>query len=245
MAPRCCKKTRGLFSDFFDGELGPDKAKFVRSHLEECGSCRESYSSYEETFRMVRDLPSITVSDSFETRLNGTIRRAEERPKRSWWSDFARIPIPAPLGAAAILLLSIFAFNQYSLDPAPPAGDLTTLNRTSGNLSAPEGNTRPSFFPNLRMGGAGTLAGGLPYPLKDNTGRMGGFTFGPDRPDLILNEKSRAHRRGRGGDGCVEGPFPGMCWKVTSIKKIKAAPAAKDGETPADSSRHLDTTETH
>lgn len=198
MESRECRQAKDQFSDLFDGELGPEDKSALRGHLESCSLCREEYASFERTFLAVKNLPAVAVSRSFESRLQGRIRR-EEAPhrRRGLWSDLSRIPIPIPVAAAALLLLSIFAFNQYALDPGVPGNaGVETLADGGGEDSIPRvGNTRPSFMPNIQTG---------------NVGNVVDLSCGPPRPTRSLQKQDpqRQQSGSRVVGVAIEGPFP-------------------------------------
>ncbi len=176
-----CNRARKLFSDCLDEELSGSREQGFKEHLQCCPECRSAWASYETTFLAVRSLPPLVVSDSFETRLRARIREKEGAPlgKTSWWSDFARIPLPVPIGAAGLLFVAIFAYNQFGA-VSPSEG--TASIAASPERSAPSivENTRPSFAPNLLMPG--------------NFGQVVDYgIYGPPRREVYQQPRSPHH----------------------------------------------------
>jgi len=197
MEPRDCKRTKDLFSDCFDGELETKESSFFHGHLEACPLCRHAWTSYETTFRTVRDLPLVEASGAFETRLRSRIRREEAAPAKStWWGDLARIPLPVPLGAAALLITTILAYNQFSTGPAANPADTDAFRAAAeaGDGGSRVDNTRPSFLPDFR---------------PPSIGNVVDFSYGPPRPNLVMegNNGASLHPRDRAGVP-LEGPYP-------------------------------------
>jgi hypothetical protein len=123
--------------------------------------------------RSVRALPAVEPSAGFEARLFARIRAERSLPARSrWWQDFARIPVPAALGAAALLLVAVFSYTYFSAR-APFVAE--TGRSTAGRTAAPDTvptrtNTRPSFLGGFSANDVGLTAGadlvGPPYPME-------------------------------------------------------------------------------
>lgn len=163
------KRMQELFSDYFDGEVSANDRRAFEQLLEEDSVFRSQYETYASLFNQVRDLPKVAVSDSFETRLRAKVRRESPVRARSWWADFGRIPLPVPLGAAALVLVGIFSYGMLT----PSTSNRTPMAETSASsselvASTDRGtgippqivtNTRPGFAPRLSLPGIGTTVG--------------------------------------------------------------------------------------
>ena len=148
-----CKKARNWFSLYFDEELGPEDSSKLVQHFAVCDSCKTAYESYKTLFSRVRSVPSVEASDSFETRLHARIRSEGTKGTRrsSWWQDFSRIPLPVPVGAAALLLIGLFSYTRLVSDPSTPevlleGPPLPTISDTAGLRD----NTLPSWTEGFR-----------------------------------------------------------------------------------------------
>ncbi len=196
MEPKECRHAKDLFSDRLDGELESAEAAFLEGHLGGCGDCRAEWESFEKIFLAVRELPEIDVSGSFETRLAARIRLEEKGRRRgSWWTDLARLPLPMPLGAAAIVLFAVFAFNRYSGENPGNEGSIAAGESHTAPATdvARVENTRPSFLPDGAVRGAGNVVA---------------LRYGPPRPRADLHANSRSHRPGDPVGVPLEGPYP-------------------------------------
>ncbi|NNE10492.1 MAG: hypothetical protein HKN20_18170 [Gemmatimonadetes bacterium] len=218
------KRMRELFSDYFDGEVSAADRSTFEQLLEEDAVFRSEYESYASLFNQVRALPSIAVSDSFETRLRAKIRQESPPKNTGWWADFGRIPLPVPLGAAALVLVGVFSYGMLT----PPSPSQVPVTATPSVLSEPVAgpdrgestepqivtNTRPVFAPHLSFPGIGTTVGaGLALPAP--------------------NRASSPHQYQRDDYGTpLEGPFRYGTFRTegprTSGVRTKAAAGAVD-----------------
>ncbi|MBN1825895.1 MAG: zf-HC2 domain-containing protein [Candidatus Eisenbacteria bacterium] len=167
---RDCKKAKQRFSEYFDEILEGDSKRDLERHLDACPECRKAWNSYRSLYRQVRNLPPVEVSGDFEARLRARIRR-EEAPRRAWWQDLSRMPLPLPVGAAALLLVAVFSYTRLADRPAPPMGE-----NAPGALVADTAHTRENTLPSFLPGGIGsgnvgmsTVSGGEmgpPHPVR-------------------------------------------------------------------------------
>jgi hypothetical protein len=215
MSSPVCRKARDRFSPYFDGSLSSYDRSKLEEHLRVCDSCASNYRSFEALLRTARALPPIRPSADFDARLFARIRAEGRRPARSaWWQDVARIPLPVPLAAAAVLLVAVFSYTRLQEGPstAGPAETATTASRSVPADPVPlRSNTLPSFLGDVgRPGGIGLEAnaelfgppspgGGLPgsfsvVVLRDVNGRPleGPYELSPRA------ESSCGERRARG-----------------------------------------------
>jgi anti-sigma factor RsiW len=114
-----CTEASGWLSAWLDGELEPAEARRVEEHLAGCERCRRERALLAATSRAVRALPPETVSDGFDVRLRR--RLATERTAQR----LLRARVPAfTLGAAAVLVLTVFAVSRRSDTPRPPVASI-------------------------------------------------------------------------------------------------------------------------
>ncbi|MFH1679642.1 MAG: zf-HC2 domain-containing protein [Candidatus Eisenbacteria bacterium] len=170
---RFCKKARGSFSAYYDGTLSPKNSSKLVEHFDACDSCKKRYERYCALLNGVRALPRVRPSGDFEARLFARVRQEGRIPARtSWWQDLARVPLPVPIGAAAILLLAVFAYTRIGGDRAPSPAPLETASRpVPADTVRTRTNTRPSFLDDLGGGAefgraASTELHGPPYPME-------------------------------------------------------------------------------
>jgi len=128
-----CRKARSLLSAACSEELGGRETAAVREHLASCPACRKEASYYESISQAAREIPSVKVSDDFNTRLLNRI--AEERfgetrtrafmPKRAprfGWRMLTPVAVTATL-------LAVVAINIYKTDQ-PVRGAQVSTERT-------------------------------------------------------------------------------------------------------------------
>ncbi|MGE3841450.1 MAG: zf-HC2 domain-containing protein [Vicinamibacterales bacterium] len=95
-----------LLAAYADGGLGPSERAACETHLADCGRCREVLLAAVETADIVAPGSAATV-----TRLPP---RVQQPPRRAWrW-----VPIAAPIGVAAALMMAIWLAR-----PTPPLAD--------------------------------------------------------------------------------------------------------------------------
>lgn len=164
-----CNKAKEWFSPYFDGVLGSKDCSKLEEHFRVCTHCDSDYTRFKSLFEQVRALPEVPASGTFETRLRARIRREEAPARRSWWTDFSRIPLPVPLGAAALLLIAVFAYTR-SGDEGTPTRALPEPGRKAEatDSARTRTNTLPSFLGGRGPGGAvgrvASAGGGLSAP---------------------------------------------------------------------------------
>lgn len=170
MITKQCRRARELFSPYFDEALSVDDNSKLEEHLSVCASCEKAYDRYRTLFESVRAMPPVEPSGMFDAKLRARIRREGAAPRRSgWWHDFARIPLPLPIGAAALVLISLFAYQKMSGPGTSTTVDSPRIAQTEPADSTPtRTNTRPSFLENFEPGGVGHVAStepmGPPHP---------------------------------------------------------------------------------
>ena len=58
-----CREVMTRLSEFIDRELGPERMRKIRDHLEVCAACRRFVESLERTSRMLRLDPSLPMPE--------------------------------------------------------------------------------------------------------------------------------------------------------------------------------------
>jgi hypothetical protein len=183
MSSPVCRKARERFSPYFDGSLSTNDRSKLEEHLSACHSCADNYRSFEALLHAARALPPIRPSADFDARLFARIRAERRKPARSaWWQDVARIPLPVPLAAAALLLVAVFSYTrlQDGRSPVAPASTPATASRSVPADSVPlRSNTLPSFLGDAgRPGGIGLEANAELFgPTSPRGGPPGSFSI--------------------------------------------------------------------
>ncbi|MFH1278345.1 MAG: zf-HC2 domain-containing protein [Candidatus Eisenbacteria bacterium] len=178
MNTKFCGKAKEWFSPYFDGILDRDDCSKLEEHFHVCSYCKIDYDKFKSLFEQVRSLPEVPASEMFEARLRARIRREGAPTRRSWWQDFSRIPLPVPLGAAAVLLVAVFAYTR-SGNEGGPARALPEPARTAevSDTIRTRTNTLPSFLegtgPNGGVGRVASAGGGL-APVRHHLVDMNG-----------------------------------------------------------------------
>lgn len=64
-----CKKAEKLFSAYLENELNSKTRRQLEQHLEECGRCAYEWRVFQNTLRIVKDMPAIVPSSDFDRQL--------------------------------------------------------------------------------------------------------------------------------------------------------------------------------
>lgn len=123
-----------LISRYHDGELDPQKALEVKTHIDSCPECRDMLSKYVDlTDKMGSGFMRNFAHDNMKIE-NGFIESITKEKKNLWerWTDLVftkRILIPAGIAASLAVL-----FITFSLDNSP-AGPSAIIKSISGSGS--------------------------------------------------------------------------------------------------------------
>ena len=124
-----CRKVRSLLSTYSRDELVGRQQAEVREHLAACADCRKEAATIASLRQAARELPRLSVSDDFTTKLLNKVaqeRFAETRtraymPKRppivSW-----RVVVPALAMSALVLVVAVGLFLPGADNPGMLAG---------------------------------------------------------------------------------------------------------------------------
>ncbi len=108
-----------VISSFIDGELGGEKAVFLKEHLKECAACKEEIEVLKSIKSAFSCEPDYKVRGDFTETVIASLpeRRANFREKLDWWMDevlpLGKKLIPVPLVLTAALIFFI-AFNAVT-----------------------------------------------------------------------------------------------------------------------------------
>ncbi len=108
-----CSRTKGLFSEYIDGQLDKEQEAIVKDHLLLCGDCRDEFESMKAVVREMGSLDTIKAPDDFLVSLHGRIKGD------SWFQKVkaflfipARIRIPVELATlATAVVVGFFIFH--------------------------------------------------------------------------------------------------------------------------------------
>lgn len=123
--PAPCLWVRSVLVAYLDGELKPSTAEAVRRHLETCEVCRAYARQLRQTWRLLDDVPSAPVRDSFTERMMARI--VEEKDLSAFVASLQprirrRRAAASVLGMAAGLVLGFAVYGWTGLleKPASP-----------------------------------------------------------------------------------------------------------------------------
>ncbi len=107
-----CDKFRMQFTDYLDGELPVAERTELEAHLAICESCAETLRQIRIIQQSLQNVPTLTTSPGFETRLHQMIREQETRSAFPFWS-FQGWKVPAMGSALVLASLGLFlVFNH-------------------------------------------------------------------------------------------------------------------------------------
>ena len=103
MATSDCEKVLELLNEYFDGELDENSAKFVRSHIEACESCRAAFDQLKRLGEIFEEEKQ-SVPDELYDRIMDEVRREKPTVRKSFimrkWGIVA---------VAAVICLSVLS----------------------------------------------------------------------------------------------------------------------------------------
>ncbi len=113
-----CDKFRMQFSDYLDGELTITERTELEAHLAVCEYCSETLNQIRIIQRSLQNIPAITTSPDFETRLHQMLHQQQTRsffPFRSLqgWK------VPAMGSALVLASLGLFLVFNHGSDNQP------------------------------------------------------------------------------------------------------------------------------
>ena len=111
-----CQEVKELASDYLDRRLTPSQVVLLEEHVKSCLSCRQELAQLRAIISMTASLGEIETSPDFIVQVNRKID-GERYPGRLWSWFVEPMRIKLPLEAAALLLVSTFAFYLYHRSP--------------------------------------------------------------------------------------------------------------------------------
>jgi predicted anti-sigma-YlaC factor YlaD len=149
-------------SAFLDGELPEEECRGISEHLSLCEDCRREAERLTDVLSVLEETQELEPSPWFLTDLKRRIReeRAEEGSRLPILERVKRLWIPlVPLGATALLVLSLFIGNVIGKVIYPPtayASASTTSETLLGSSAVgdfPEGSLGDAYADLLVGGG--------------------------------------------------------------------------------------------
>jgi hypothetical protein len=123
-----CRKVRSFLSIYSKGETSPEVAAEIKSHLDDCSSCRREENVYRSMNQLLSELPQKKASDDFTSALFAKIGQEgfAERKTKAYWPK--RIPIfgmarLATAASVAVVVMALgigFGYGDRILSPATP-----------------------------------------------------------------------------------------------------------------------------
>lgn len=104
-----CSTARQWISDYVDGELGLEREKTLRDHLDACAECRGLVRDFQKISREARDLPSLEPSPSAWSKIAAGLRESKREAPASREKRPGRIPWLWPSPALRYALASLLA----------------------------------------------------------------------------------------------------------------------------------------
>ena len=125
-----CKKIQPQIGEYIDGALGGDEAWGIKLHLSSCAVCTKIADELTATATLLRSLPTLEPSASFEVALAARLADQALKPRRpSLWSRFCdSLPVmprlhPAFTAGVALAALVPAAFFVTGRMNTPTASD--------------------------------------------------------------------------------------------------------------------------
>jgi hypothetical protein len=107
-----CKEIAPLLDELVDGTLDDARARAVRGHMVDCGTCVARLAATDELVRAARELepidPPASMWDGIAARLDAEQRAEADRPRVWWWwKAWGRFAVPATAMLAAAIVLAV------------------------------------------------------------------------------------------------------------------------------------------
>jgi hypothetical protein len=210
-----CQDREKQLPAYREGELSPEEAEEIRTHLAACETCRRVLADLKTTDRLVRSLAEVEPPSWLKQQIMVRVRQESSEKKGFLQRFFFPLYIKIPVQAFIVIVISVLAFYVYRQDapqmkikgfPLPPAAVFEVKkDRTSQQtdmsrrkVPAPSGNIEPRerTVPVPEMGR--TDYGDVPVPSESL--KKEGYTaqYGSDQKVLgnetlsapVLSEKS-------------------------------------------------------
>lgn len=122
-----CHKSQDLYSIVMDQEASQHDQRFFDGHLSSCSGCRHDWLDFKASQAMLKDLPRVAVSASFEDRVMAGVREAvrEARPASAWaaqeteprWWQVWIPRVGLAAATAAVVIVSMLSIPDQKASP--------------------------------------------------------------------------------------------------------------------------------
>ena len=102
-----CLRVQERFSDYLEESLPLEEKSFVAQHLAQCPTCNHLFADFQELVQTLHNLPRVSTSPDFESRLQARIAQATATP---WWRSTI---FKVSTYAVAAGLVMAFLFTQW------------------------------------------------------------------------------------------------------------------------------------
>ena len=130
-----CREVRGQLSEFADGDLGPESAAIVSTHLETCAVCRGVLADLVRVRDAARGLGPIAPPDHLRLEIAGQVHL--EQPERAAAPEASTVRQWASL-AAAVLLVTLGAYGISRWIEQTPDSDVPVTASTAPDSGGTE-----------------------------------------------------------------------------------------------------------
>jgi anti-sigma factor RsiW len=104
------RETQALFLAFADEELPDDKARAVRSHLDDCGECQRGWQSYANTVRRLRRVERQKAPAALATQVMTRVKRQRRSGLRRLTQLHAQYRLPVEILVPVLLAAAVAAY---------------------------------------------------------------------------------------------------------------------------------------
>ena len=184
-----CDDWQLLVEEYFDGELDPDMALKVRSHLDDCSSCsallrslsveRSVYAGYQSDVQVAPEMWA-AVSQRIEAASRSSRAPAVQR-LRSWLRNAVALPaFSAPVTVALVLVAVVLTVVIMRYISAPRGVDQQQA-LSSESTGAPQASpaTQDKLVNASPENGGASSANNNPVPKHDRSTTLGRYSKSP------------------------------------------------------------------
>ena len=134
-----CQEIKKLIPVYLDDELEAAEKQQVSDHLRVCADCRAEAQAIEKSWELLAEIVEIEPDPNYRTRFWRSVDA-----RKPWYAKIGpyfqpvflqRRWVPALAGAAIVVMVSVFAINQFLLKPPLPTV-LTELKDTELEMIA-------------------------------------------------------------------------------------------------------------
>ena len=210
-----CRDIEDSLPAYLEGLLSPEESARVRDHLASCPQCRKAIADLERMGTILSGLEEVTPPPWLKQRIMTRVRDEAQPEKGFFRRLFSPLHLKIPLSTAALLILSVLAFQVYRTQETQfhRDGDLhVALPKPA--LERSMGTQGPSRKDHSRAAIPPAPAGGPSVPRETTP------------PSAAKSAKS---------------PQPGLVQPThqSALRLEQASPPRPDGEGMRDSGKHL------